>query len=84
MFPLALLYINWPVIFAQDRGVKRTEKGKGKSSSAAKRKNAEAASSKGTTGGGGDETPIGDGAVDDGALERQTDTAVGADAVEQR
>ena len=63
--------------------MKRAEKGKGKSSTA-KRKSA-AAVSKETTGG-GDATPIGDGAADDGALERQTDTAaaVGADAVGQR
>lgn len=65
--------------------MKRAEKGKGKSSTA-KRKNAATAVSKETTGGGGDATPVGDGAADDGALERQTDTAaaVGADAVGQR
>ena len=64
--------------------MKRAEKGKGKSSTA-KRKNAATAVSKETTGG-GDATPVGDGAADDGALERQTDTAaaVGADAVGQR
>ena len=64
--------------------MKRAEKGKGKSSTA-KRKNAAAVVSKEATGG-GDATPVGDGAADDGALERQTDTAaaVGADAVGQR
>ena len=74
---------------AQDRGAKRAEKGKGKSSSAVKRKNAVPAPdaggvSKETSGGGGDATPVGDGTADDGALERHTDTAVGADDVGQR
>ena len=36
------------------------------------------------TSGGGDATPVGDGTADDGALERHTDTAVGADDVGQR
>ena len=40
--------------------------------------------SKETSGGGGDATPVGDGTADDGALERHTDTAVGADDVGQR
>ena len=56
-----------------------------------KRKNAAPAApdagggvSKGSSGGGGDATPVGDGTADDGALERHTDTAVGADDVGQR
>ena len=64
--------------------MKRAEKGKGKSS-VAKRKTAvvaDPAVSKETAG--GDATPVGDGAADDGALERQTATAVGADAIGQR
>ena len=64
----------------QERGLKRAEKGKGKSSSSAKGKSAVDSD--------GDATPIGDGAVEDGGggavVERQTDTAVDADAVEQR
>ena len=75
--------------FAQERGVRRVEKGKGKSSTPAKRKtvaaaapdapdaaDAAAAVTKETCTG-GDATPIGDGAADD-------DTAVAADAVGQR
>ena len=72
----------------QERGAKRAEKGKGKSSSAVKRKNAAPAPDAGgvskETSGGGDATPVGDGIADDGALERHTDTAVGADDVGQR
>ena len=72
---------------AQERGAKRAEKGKGKSSSAVKRKSAAPASEVGDiskASSGGDATPGGDGTADEGALERHTDTAVGADVVGQR
>ena len=60
--------------------MKRAEKGKGKSSSSS-------AKGKSAVDSDGEATPIGDVAAEDGggaAVERQTDAAVEADAVEQR